>query len=146
VLAAPHALSQGLGIESKGLGPGQFDRIVGHAFACRNQHGKKLAEKFGRPPLPCLAESALLRHLEDEHAAGTDIVAYLQDRRGVCGSAGRGKACRVVREVSQRSYSGNNVQFSMRTTFTVDIEITPDGEPTRVTIDRYDLFGSEQDL
>ena len=147
LFASPVVPGQGINIEVDGLAIGKdpFDNIVGKAFVCMNQHGKKRNADVGVKAPPCLVERALKEHLAREHAAGSDLEQYLRQRRGVCNSAGHGRACRVVREVTRRIPTGDAREFLFwRTIFTIDIDLDTGGAPIRIVIDRHDFAPTER--
>jgi len=134
----PAILTEGLALKD------EFDSIVSSALSCPTESWKRYIADLNRregmqvlPPDCHPAEQALTRLLERVRQEGSDLRNYLESRRGTCTALNDGVQCRIVRDVVQHSHTGDRAKADVfRDIFTVDVLLTPEGKPSRVTLTR----------
>jgi len=140
-------LPPGIYFELKGLDfeNDEFDGVISLAFGCLEETGKRMVREINERHkdgkqlrIPgCRSEQDLLNILARVFRETGDARPYLEARRGKCEPADGGTHCQVQRDVTTLSHTGDrSTGTKLRDLFTIDIFLSENGEPIRVTLTR----------
>jgi hypothetical protein len=133
----PHFRRQGLKVDD------ELDEVFSKSFSCQNQYGLKLFRDAGLRADRCsIIANVFSRVILEKSKTGISARDYLRSRGGRCTELSRDTwRCVVAREVTSGAYVGDEPSGpTIRTIFTLTVEIRERDGSIQSDIDRYDHF------